>query len=53
MVGAKQGGDGNVREVDLKYKIIKDGKGYDGSMDKFMRRSVHRLVKLLPIEEQT
>lgn len=49
---AKQGRDGNVRDVDLRYKIIKDGKEYDGCKDKFMSRSVHRLVVLLPIEEQ-
>lgn len=52
IIKAKQGCDGNVREVDLRYKIIKDGKGYDGVIDKIMSRSVHRLVVLLPVEEQ-
>ena len=42
-----------MREVDLRYKLVKDGKGYDGSVDKFMTRSVHRLVVLLPVEEQS
>lgn len=52
VIRATQGCDGNVRDVDLRYKIIKDGKGYDGSKDRFMSRSVHRLVVLLPVEEQ-
>lgn len=42
MIRAKQGCDGNVRDVDLRYKIIMDKKGYDGCMDKFMARFVHR-----------
>ncbi|XP_063603426.1 uncharacterized protein LOC134779294 [Penaeus indicus] len=52
VIRADPGRDGIVREVDLRYKIIKDGKGYYGEADKIMCRSVHRLVMLLPIEEQ-
>ncbi|XP_047499242.1 uncharacterized protein LOC125046242 [Penaeus chinensis] len=46
------GRNGIIREVNLRYKIIKDGKGHDDEADKIMCRSVHRLVMLLPIEEQ-
>ena len=49
---AEPGRDGKVRDVDLRYKMIKQGKGYDGDVDRIMSRSVHRLVVLLPIEEQ-
>ena len=52
VVKAEQGCDGNVRDVTLRYKIIKDGKGYDVSKDKLMCRSVHRLIVFLSIEEQ-
>lgn len=53
VIKADPGRDGVVREVDLRYKIIKDGRGYDGEIDKVMSRSVHRLVVLIPVEEQT
>ncbi|XP_068237048.1 uncharacterized protein [Palaemon carinicauda] len=52
VIRADPGQDGVVRDVDLRYKIIKHGKGYDGGVDRIMCRSVHRLVVLLPIEEQ-
>ena len=52
VIRAEPGRDGTVRDVDLRYKIIRQGKGYDGDVDKIMSRSVHRLVVLLPIEEQ-
>ena len=52
VIRADPGRDGVVRDVDLRYKIVKHGKGYDGDMDKIIGRSVHRLVVLLPVEEQ-
>lgn len=52
VIRADPGRDGTVLDVDLRYKIIKQGKGYDGDVDKIMSRSVHRLVVLLPMEEQ-
>lgn len=52
MTNANPEPDGMVRDVDLRYKLVKDGKGYGGSVDKHMSKSVHRFVVLLPIEEQ-
>lgn len=52
VIRADPGRDGTVRDVDLRYKIIKQGKGYEGDVDKIMSRSVHRLVVLLPMGEQ-
>ena len=52
VIKADPGGDGVVRDVDLRYKIVKEDKGYDGVTDKVMSRSVHRLIVLLPKEEQ-
>ena len=44
--------DGLVRDVVLRYKIQKDNTAYDGVCDTIITRSVHRLVLILPIEEQ-
>ena len=52
VIRAQPGRDGTVRDVDLRYKMIREGKGYNGDADKIMSRSVHTLVVLLPIEEQ-
>ncbi|XP_068246562.1 uncharacterized protein [Palaemon carinicauda] len=48
VIKADPGQDGVVRDVDLRYKIIKHGKGYDGGVDKIMCRSVHSHVGLDP-----
>lgn len=44
--------DGVVREVKLRYKMCKPGNHYQGTKYKTINRSVHRLVVLLPVEEQ-
>lgn len=49
---AKAGHDGIVRIVRLRYKTSKAGNNYTGKKDKIMYCSVHRLVVLVPIEEQ-
>ncbi|KAK4304812.1 hypothetical protein Pmani_023247 [Petrolisthes manimaculis] len=53
VLNAEPGRDGKVRDVSLRYKIQKPGKRYNGQEDKVINRSVHRLVVLLPVEEQT
>ncbi|XP_068229326.1 uncharacterized protein [Palaemon carinicauda] len=50
VIKADPGQDGVVRDVDLRYKIIKHGKGYDGGVDKIMCRSVHRYLPY-PLKE--
>ena len=47
-----QGRDGKTRDVLLRYKINESGKRYVGQRDMQMTRSVHRLVVILPVEEQ-
>ena len=47
------GKDGYIRDVTLKYKNLKPGKSYEGSLDIFIKRSVHNLVLILSVEEQT
>ena len=49
---AHKGRDGKVRTVTLCYKHQSPNKGYTGVQDSKINRSVHRLVLLLPIEEQ-
>ena len=51
---AKAGNDGMVRDVVLRYKPCSDADNskYDGQKDRFDSRSVHRLVLLLPFEDQ-
>ncbi|XP_063446979.1 uncharacterized protein LOC134726470 [Mytilus trossulus] len=46
--------DGNVRDVTVRYKNIGgSGTDYQNVTDTKIRRSVHRLVLLLPVEKQT
>ena len=52
VINANPGRDGMVRDVHLRYKLTKDGRRYDGSDVKHMSGFVHRLVVLLPTEEQ-
>ena len=47
-----QGRDEKTRDVLLRYKINESGKRYVGQRDMQMTRSVHRLVVILPGEEQ-
>lgn len=44
--------DGKVRNVIVRYKNPKPGVKYEGVPDMLIRRSVHKLVVLLPVEEQ-
>ena len=44
--------DEKVRDVTIRYKLQKSGIAYKGQPDVCIRRSVHRLVVLVPIEEQ-
>ncbi len=47
------GRDGKVRSVTLRYKRQGDNyKQYKGVEDTEIQRSVHRLVMILPVEEQ-
>ena len=43
--------DGKVRDVTLRYKLKRPGVEYKGQRDVHLKRSVHRLVVLLPVEE--
>ena len=52
VVEAKPGRDQLVRDVTLRYKNQGPGAQYKGSQDTHIKRSVHRLVVLLPREEQ-
>ena len=49
---AEPGKDGRVRDVTIRYKSKTRGKGYSGQRDILIKRSVHKLAVLLPIEEQ-
>ena len=44
--------DNIVRDVIVRYKQQRDGKSYTGIGDTEIKRSAHRLVLLLPVEEQ-
>ena len=48
----KEGRDQKVRSVTLRYKQQGHGKLYKGVEDTLIERSVHRLVLILPVEEQ-
>lgn len=48
----KPSSDGKVRDVELRYKIKKDGPSYTGQFDTIISRSAHKLVLLIPVEEQ-
>ena len=50
---AEKARDGKVRSVKLRYKQQGHGKAYKGLQDTEITRSVHRLVLILPLEEQT
>ena len=43
--------DGKVRDVTLRHKPQKPGNNYVGQRDVCIKRSVHRLIVLLPIED--
>ena len=48
----KEGRDQKVRSVTLRYKQQGHGKTYKGVEDTTIERSVHRLVLILPVEDQ-
>ena len=50
---ANEGSDGKVRDVTLRYKNQTTGARYSGQKDVLINRSIHKLVVLLPFEEQT
>ena len=52
VVEALPGRDQLVRDVTLRYKNQGPGGRYAGTQDTRIKRSVHRLVVLLPKEEQ-
>ena len=52
VVEAIPGKDGLVRDVSIRYKIKVPGNQYKGQQDIVVDRSAHRLVLLLPVEEQ-
>ena len=52
VVVAGPGCDGQVRDVTLRYKMHKPGRQYKGQTDMLIKRSAHRLIVLLPVEEQ-
>ena len=45
--------DGKVRDIVLRYKNHVDGTSYNGSKDLYIKRSVHRLVVVVPVDERT
>ena len=49
---AEPGSDNLVRDVVLRYKNQGPGGQYKGSKDITIKRSIHRLVVLLPKEKQ-
>ncbi|CAC5379460.1 unnamed protein product [Mytilus coruscus] len=52
IVEAKSSRDGVTRDVTVRYKNIGPGTKYTGTQDLLIRRSAHRIVVLLPVEEQ-
>ena len=44
--------DGKVRDVQLRYKLQRGDGKYEGQQDIKINRSVHKLVLILPVEEQ-
>lgn len=48
----EHGRDGKVRDVELRYKVQKPSNIYQGQADMVVKRSVHRLVILLAVEER-
>ena len=51
VVATEASRDGKVRNVTLRYKPQRSGNNYVGQRDICIKRSVHRLNVLLPIEE--
>ena len=51
VIAVESSRDGKVRDVTLRYKLQKPGKMYTGLDDICIKRSVHRLIVLLPVEE--
>ncbi|XP_068250243.1 uncharacterized protein [Palaemon carinicauda] len=49
---ADKGKDEKVRNVTLRYKPIKSGITYKGERDVIVKRSAHRIIVILPIEER-
>ena len=49
---ADTGSDNMVRNVVIRYKQQGPGHEYKGVQDTFVPRSVHRLILILPVEEQ-
>ena len=49
---ANAGSDGKVRDVALRYKNQTTGAQYSGQKGVLTNISIHKLVVLLPIEEQ-
>lgn len=43
--------DGLVRDVTIRYKHQKTGSKYEGSSYVQVKRSVHRLIVILPVED--
>ncbi|CAC5401371.1 unnamed protein product [Mytilus coruscus] len=52
IVETKSSRDGVTRDVPVRYKNIGPGTKYTGTQDLLIRRSAHRIVVLLPVEEQ-
>ena len=52
VITADPGKDGKVRDVTLRYKNQSPGASYSGQQDTLIKRSIHKLVILLPLEEQ-
>ena len=50
---ANAGLDGKVKDVTLHYKNHITGAQYSGQKDVLINRSIHKLVAVLPFEEQT
>lgn len=49
---AQAGRDGLVRDVTVRYKNQQPGSKYEGTRDVKVKRSVHRLAVILPVEDQ-
>ena len=47
------GGDGRVRNVIVKYKVLQSGPTYTGARYMSLARAVQNLVLLLPVDEQS
>ena len=44
--------DGKIRDVQIRYKMQGEEFDYEGQQDMKVYRSVHKLVLILPLEEQ-